>query len=191
MTVVGKNEIYNREILVRPLLVHQVLDPKPPPPLPPPLLKRSPAPCLAEDEPRATIWSLDDVLRNQFPPDCRDRAFLVFSISTTATYGFFSLMNQLIGALSAAMYLNRTLAFVTRRDQTWMYTERAECLDDQDTYQAWNCFFEPITNCAIPKTSAMQYYGMSKSQGYVCPVAVLKQSPPFERSRVQDRPIGI
>ena len=44
VTIVGKNEIYNRENLVRPFLVHQVLGPKPPPPLPPPLLKRSPAP---------------------------------------------------------------------------------------------------------------------------------------------------
>ena len=35
-TIVGKNEIYNRENLVRPFLVHQVLGPKPPPPLPPP-----------------------------------------------------------------------------------------------------------------------------------------------------------
>ena len=43
----GKNEIYNRENLVRPFLVHQVLGPKPPPPLPPPLLKRSPAPAHA------------------------------------------------------------------------------------------------------------------------------------------------
>ena len=43
VTIVGKNEIYNRENLVRPFLVHQVLGPKPPPPLPP-LLKRSPAP---------------------------------------------------------------------------------------------------------------------------------------------------
>ena len=41
VTIVGKNEIYNRENLVRPFLVHQVLGPKPPPPLPP-LLKRSP-----------------------------------------------------------------------------------------------------------------------------------------------------
>ena len=44
VTIVGKNEIYNRENLVRPFLVHQVLGPKAPPPLPPPLLKRSPAP---------------------------------------------------------------------------------------------------------------------------------------------------
>ena len=36
VTIVGKNEIYNRENLVRPFLVHQVLGPKPPPPLPPP-----------------------------------------------------------------------------------------------------------------------------------------------------------
>ena len=43
MTIAGKNDIYNRENLVRPFLVHQVLGPKPPPPLPPPLLKRSPA----------------------------------------------------------------------------------------------------------------------------------------------------
>ena len=41
VTIVGKNEICNRENLVRPFLVHQVLGPKPPPPLPP-LLKRSP-----------------------------------------------------------------------------------------------------------------------------------------------------
>ena len=41
VTIAGKNEIYNRENLVRPFLVHQVLGPKPPPP---PLLKRSPAP---------------------------------------------------------------------------------------------------------------------------------------------------
>ena len=36
VTIVGKNEIYNRENLVRPFLVHQVLGPKPPPPPPPP-----------------------------------------------------------------------------------------------------------------------------------------------------------
>ena len=35
VTIVGKNEIYNRENLVRPFLVHQVLGDKPPPPLPP------------------------------------------------------------------------------------------------------------------------------------------------------------
>ena len=34
MTIVRKNEIYNRENLVRPFLVHQVLGPKPPPPPP-------------------------------------------------------------------------------------------------------------------------------------------------------------
>ena len=44
VTIVGKNEIYNRENLVRPFLVHQVLGPKPPPPLPPPCSKRSPDP---------------------------------------------------------------------------------------------------------------------------------------------------
>ena len=32
VTIVGKNEIYNRENLVRPFLVHQVLGPKSPPP---------------------------------------------------------------------------------------------------------------------------------------------------------------
>ena len=40
VTIVGKNEIYNRENLVRPFLVHQVLGPKPPPPLPPPAQKK-------------------------------------------------------------------------------------------------------------------------------------------------------
>ena len=39
VTIAGKNEIYNRENLVRPFLVHQVLGPKPPPPLPPPAQK--------------------------------------------------------------------------------------------------------------------------------------------------------
>ena len=42
MTIAGKNEIYKRENLVRPILVHQVLGPKPPPPLPPPAQKK---PC--------------------------------------------------------------------------------------------------------------------------------------------------
>ena len=41
VTIVGKNEIYNRENLVRPFLVHQVLGPKPPPPLPPPCSKEA------------------------------------------------------------------------------------------------------------------------------------------------------
>ena len=40
VTIVGKNEIYNRENLVRPFLVHQVLGPKPPPPLPRPAEKK-------------------------------------------------------------------------------------------------------------------------------------------------------
>ena len=40
VTIVGKNEIYNRENLVRPFLVHQVLGPKPPAPLPPPAQKK-------------------------------------------------------------------------------------------------------------------------------------------------------
>ena len=40
VTIVGKNEIYNRENLVRPFLVHQVLGSKPPPPLPPPAQKK-------------------------------------------------------------------------------------------------------------------------------------------------------
>ena len=40
VTIVGKNEIYNRKNLVRPFLVHQVLGPKPPPPLPPPAQKK-------------------------------------------------------------------------------------------------------------------------------------------------------
>ena len=44
MITVGKNETYNRENLVRPFLVHQILGPKPPPPLPPPAQKK---PCLA------------------------------------------------------------------------------------------------------------------------------------------------
>ena len=33
--------------------------------------------------------------------------------------------------MAAAMHLNRTLIFVTRRDTTWMYTQRNECLDGQ------------------------------------------------------------
>ena len=41
VTIAGKNEIYNRETLVRPFLVHQVLGPKPPPPLPPPFSKEA------------------------------------------------------------------------------------------------------------------------------------------------------
>ena len=41
VTIVGKNEIYNRENLVRPFLVHQVLGPKPPPPLPRPCSKEA------------------------------------------------------------------------------------------------------------------------------------------------------
>ena len=41
VTIVGKNEIYSRENLVRPFLVHQVLGPKPPPPLPPPCSKEA------------------------------------------------------------------------------------------------------------------------------------------------------
>ena len=41
VTKVGKNEIYNRENLVRPFLVHQDLGPKPPPPLPPPCSKEA------------------------------------------------------------------------------------------------------------------------------------------------------
>ena len=40
VTIVGKNEIYNSQNLVRPFLVHQVLGPKPPPPLPPPAQKK-------------------------------------------------------------------------------------------------------------------------------------------------------
>ena len=40
VTIVGKNEIYKRENLVRPFLVHQVLGPKPPAPLPPPAQKK-------------------------------------------------------------------------------------------------------------------------------------------------------
>ena len=40
-TIVGKNEIYTRENLVRPFLVHQVWIQNPLPPSPP-LLKRSP-----------------------------------------------------------------------------------------------------------------------------------------------------
>ena len=47
VTIVGKNEIYNRENVVRPFLVHQVLGPKPPPPLPPsppPAQKKPPPP---------------------------------------------------------------------------------------------------------------------------------------------------
>ena len=41
VTIVGKNEIHNRENLVRSLLVHQVLGPKPPPPPPPPCSKEA------------------------------------------------------------------------------------------------------------------------------------------------------
>ena len=36
MTIGGKNEIYNRENLVRPFLLHHVLGRKAPPPPPPP-----------------------------------------------------------------------------------------------------------------------------------------------------------
>ena len=45
VTIVGKNEIYNRENLVRPFLVHQVLGPKPPPPLPPCSKEALPVAC--------------------------------------------------------------------------------------------------------------------------------------------------
>ena len=62
MTIVGKNEIYNRENLVRPFLVHQVLGPKPLPPSPPPAQKK---PCFRGIEarmlqlhPQATQWPL-------------------------------------------------------------------------------------------------------------------------------------
>ena len=58
VTIAGKNEIYNRENLVRPFLVHQVLGPKPPPP--PPLLKRSPAP--------PPPWGENRHLKNTPPP---------------------------------------------------------------------------------------------------------------------------
>ena len=61
VTIVGKNEIYNRENLVRPFLVHQVLGPKPPPPLPPPCSKEAlpPAP-LPSNAPRApqVVWNV-------------------------------------------------------------------------------------------------------------------------------------
>eukprot|EP00667_Euglena_gracilis_P003282 EG_transcript_3294 len=115
----------------------------------------------AAEDPRAAVYLLEDIVRNQFPATCQDRNFLVFSISTSATYGFFSVMNQMIGALSAALYLNRTLIFVTRRDMTWMFTDRRECSDAEGTYQAWNCLFEPITNCMVPK-SLLHYYGLTK-----------------------------
>ena len=39
VAIVGKNEIYNRETHVGPILVHKVLGPKPPPPLPSPAQK--------------------------------------------------------------------------------------------------------------------------------------------------------
>ena len=41
MTIAGKNEIYNRENLVRPFLVHQVLGSKTPSPPPPPCSKEA------------------------------------------------------------------------------------------------------------------------------------------------------
>ena len=44
VTIVGKNEIYNRENLVRPFLVHQVLGSKPPA-LPPPCSKEALGAC--------------------------------------------------------------------------------------------------------------------------------------------------
>ena len=44
VTVVGKSEIYNRENLVGPFLVHTFFSPRPPPPLPPsPPFDHSPA----------------------------------------------------------------------------------------------------------------------------------------------------
>ena len=45
MTIAGENEIYIRENLIGPFLVHKLLGPKPRPPLqppPPPPLKRRP-----------------------------------------------------------------------------------------------------------------------------------------------------
>ena len=67
VTIVGKNEIYNRENLVRPFLVHQVLGPKPPPPLPPPAQKK---PC-PPPPPRLKSLHLETFLYGfPVPPQC-------------------------------------------------------------------------------------------------------------------------
>ena len=51
VAIVGKSETYNRENLVRPFLVHQVLGPKPPPPPPHPNSK-------LRDLGKGFVWTL-------------------------------------------------------------------------------------------------------------------------------------
>ena len=69
--MVGKNEIYNRENLVRPFLEHQVLGPKPPPPLPPPCSKEAlpppplPLHAVARPQPPVSIQSGQKKARKQ------------------------------------------------------------------------------------------------------------------------------
>eukprot|EP00667_Euglena_gracilis_P011315 EG_transcript_11564 len=104
------------------------------------------------DDPRRSVYTMADILRNQFRADCGDRQLLIYSIHTSlGTFGIFSVVNQLLAALSAALYLNRTLYFHTSDDYRWHFADPAGCRDALGRYQPWNCYFAPITNCDLPR----------------------------------------
>eukprot|EP00668_Euglena_longa_P033342 GGOE01042892.1.p1 GENE.GGOE01042892.1~~GGOE01042892.1.p1 ORF type:complete len:498 (+),score=87.53 GGOE01042892.1:133-1626(+) len=106
---------------------------------------------IAEDA-RRSVYSMHDIIQNQFRTDCADRMMLIYSIHTSmGTFGIFSVINQLLAALSAALYLNRTLYFHTSDDYPWKFADPVECRDALGRYQPWNCYFEPITNCDLPR----------------------------------------
>ena len=47
------------------------------------------------DDPRKTVYSMRDIIANQFPADCGSRRMLIYSIhSSQGTFGVFSVVNQ-------------------------------------------------------------------------------------------------
>ena len=58
---------------------------------------------------------------------------------------------QVMAALSAALFLNRTLFFFTADGYPWQFADAEVCRDRRGRYQPWNCYFEPITNCDPPR----------------------------------------
>ena len=118
---------------------------------------------------RGLPWTWDAILANQFPPDCNGRRFLMYSITASGNFGIFSVVNQLVAALSAALYLNRTLVFGVQGDRTWSFTDRAHCLDRKGNYQPYNCLFQPITNCELSRAGRMRRrYHDEKGKKVLC-----------------------
>eukprot|EP01001_Neometanema_parovale_P002195 NODE_1265_length_1805_cov_56.620690_g1200_i0.p1 GENE.NODE_1265_length_1805_cov_56.620690_g1200_i0~~NODE_1265_length_1805_cov_56.620690_g1200_i0.p1 ORF type:complete len:568 (-),score=75.84 NODE_1265_length_1805_cov_56.620690_g1200_i0:34-1737(-) len=93
---------------------------------------------------RWDLYSLDTIMQRQFPVNCG----FTLEAHIRGGEGMFSTLNQLMGAMSVALRLNRT--FIPRGPPTY-YAPRRICYGGRDPqpheYSWWNCLFKPITNC--------------------------------------------